>query len=381
MDRFDDFYDETEKDEEKENIGRRLTKKAKTVLLAVGLTVLLALVIIAGCFIAYGAGVAPEPVGHVIVQMESALSEAGIRVPFIGTTGGAVASPAAYEPITTPYVRPGTTSEGALDAEGNPIGASGAALTTGAAVTGGAVATPAATEPEPEPEPQIEGDASGLYPDMKVSRPANQVSTTNVVYLTFDDGPCSVTEDVLDTLADYDVKATFFVVGNRLTEATRPIIDRMVRDGHTIGVHTTTHKYKPIYASVNAYLEDFHTTYELIHDMTGQYPKIFRFPGGSINSYNVNTHTAIINEMTKRGFTYYDWNVSAGDAVSNPSEEGILLNATRGTKYKDVKKNVVVLMHDTSSLTASQLGAIIETYINEGFTFEAITPSVKPIIF
>ncbi len=70
MDRFDDFYEETEKDEEKENIGTRLTKKAKTVLLAVGLTVLLILVIIAACFIAYGAGVAPEPVNYGIVQME-----------------------------------------------------------------------------------------------------------------------------------------------------------------------------------------------------------------------------------------------------------------------------------------------------------------------
>lgn len=377
MDRFDDFYEETEKDEEKENIGTRLTKKAKTVLLAVGLTVLLILVIIAACFIAYGAGVAPEPVNYVIVQMEESLSSAGIHVPFIGTTGGAVTEPAVHEPITTPYVRPGTTSEGALDADGNPIGISGAAV-TGSAVTEEAINEP---EPELEPEPQIVGDASGLYPEMKVSRPAKQVSTTNVVYLTFDDGPCSVTEDVLDTLKEHDVKATFFLVGNRLTEATRPIVDRIVNEGHAIGVHTTSHKYKPIYASVDAYLEDFHTTYELIHDMTGQYPKIFRFPGGSINSYNANTHTAIINEMTKRGFTYYDWNVSAGDAASNPTEEGILINATRGVKYFGVQKNVIVLMHDTSSLTASQLGGIIETYETAGFTFDALSPGIKPIIF
>lgn len=377
MDRFDDFYNENEETEEKENIGQRLTKKAKTVLLAVGLTVLLILVIVAACFIAYGAGVAPEPINYVIVQMEEGLSQAGIHVPFIGTTGSAVTEPAVHEPITTPYVRPGTTSEGALDADGNPIGVSEGAVASGAAVTAAAIEP----EPEPEPEPQIEGDASGLYPEMKVSRPANQVSTTNVVYLTFDDGPCSVTEDVLDTLKEHDVKATFFLVGNRLTEATRPIVDRIVNEGHAIGVHTTSHKYKPIYASVNAYLEDFHTTYELIHDMTGTYPKIFRFPGGSINSYNSNTHTAIINEMTKRGFTYYDWNVSAGDAASNPTEESILINATRGVKYYGVQKNVIVLMHDTSSLTAAQLAGIIETYETAGFTFDALSPSIKPVIF
>ncbi len=350
-------------------------------------TILIAMVVVAACFIAYGAGMAPGPVGQIIVSMEDALSGAGIHIPFIGSTGGAVTSPDAYEPITTPYIRPGTTSEGSLDAEGNPIGeggtfGGGGALTAGAVTGGAATTTPEAVEePQAEPEKMIEGEASDLYPDMKTSRPENQISNTNVVYLTFDDGPCSVTEDILDTLAEYDVKATFFVVGNRLTEVTQPIIDRMVSEGHTIGVHTTSHKYKTIYASVNAYLEDFHTTYERIHDMTGKYPKIFRFPGGSINSYNADTHTAIINEMTRRGFTYYDWNVSAGDAASNPSEESILLNATRGTKYKDTKKNVVVLMHDTSSLTASQLGAIIETYVTEGFTFEAITQSTKPIVF
>ena len=74
------------------------------------------------------------------------------------------------------------------------------------------------------------------------------------MYLTFDDGPSKLTEDVLDVLKEKQVKATFFIVGKNLeTEQGKKILKRIVREGHAVGIHTYSHVYNRIYRSV----EDF----------------------------------------------------------------------------------------------------------------------------
>ena len=133
------------------------------------------------------------------------------------------------------------------------------------------------------------------------------------VYLTFDDGPSDRTDEILAILDKYNVKATFFVMP-RKTDVCYKRLRAIVDAGHTIGVHTYSHDYNIMYASVEAYLEDFNKAYEIVVDATGIKPDIFRFAGGSLNDRSYK----IIAEMTRRGFTYYDWNASGDDSVSSP---------------------------------------------------------------
>ena len=76
------------------------------------------------------------------------------------------------------------------------------------------------------------------------------------VYLTFDDGPSIYTDEILDILDRYHVKATFFVVGKDGSEA-EAALQRIVEDGHTLGMHSYSHKYKELYESLDSFTEDF----------------------------------------------------------------------------------------------------------------------------
>ncbi len=225
----------------------------------------------------------------------------------------------------------------------------------------------------------VSGDAASyqsIYPDMYATAVFDPVRTPGTVFLTFDDGPSSLTDGILDTLDAYGVKATFFVVGNQV--ASHPeTLKRAAESGHTIGVHTTSHSYKDIYASVEAYLTDFYITWDKVHEITGVYPQVFRFPGGSVNTYNKDVCVDIVNEMTRRGFVYYDWNVSAGDAAGNHTVESVLAAATKGS----LNNESVVLMHDTKEATAAALPSIIQSYADRGFTFSPITSGTRQVKF
>ena len=103
------------------------------------------------------------------------------------------------------------------------------------------------------------------------------------VYLTFDDGPSDNTEEILDILKKYDVKATFFVVGNT-SEHGQELLKRIVEEGHSIGIHSYSHKYSAIYDSEESFFEDFNKISDYIYDVTGVRTQICRLPGGSSNT-------------------------------------------------------------------------------------------------
>lgn len=199
------------------------------------------------------------------------------------------------------------------------------------------------------------------------------------VYLTFDDGPSSLTPKVLDILKQYGVKATFFIVYKDSDQA-KSYYKRMVDEGHTLAVHSTTHIYKQIYASVDAFLNDFEGTSNLLEDVTGTKPQLFRFPGGSINAYNRGIYMQLIAEMMRRGYTYYDWNVGSNDTAMRVSAEQIEKNVVDGVR-QNYESNV--LMHDAASNTntLAALPGIIETLQSEGYSFAALDQSVRPVTF
>ncbi|MDR3766611.1 MAG: polysaccharide deacetylase family protein [Butyricicoccus sp.] len=220
-----------------------------------------------------------------------------------------------------------------------------------------------------------------LYPEMKVDNTgAFEEGNAKAVYLTFDDGPSSNTEEILDALAERDQKATFFVVGKNI-EGREDTLKRIVDEGHTLGIHGYSHEYNKIYSSVEAFLEDFHEAYQAVYDACGVYPTVFRFPGGSVNAYNRDVYQAIIAEMIRRGFVYYDWNVSGGDATGDDlSASEICENVVDGVSDTE---HPIVLLHDASNkdATAEAVGDIVDQLLDVGRYCDKLTPNIQPVTF
>ncbi len=231
----------------------------------------------------------------------------------------------------------------------------------------------------PEFSPAVP-EYQSLYPDFYAPQPLGElVQTDGMIYLTFDDGPTANTDKILRTLAQQNVKATFFING-RSNETDFERMKEIVEQGHTLGMHSYTHNYSQIYHSVEEYLDDMYQLFVLIRDVTGETPTCFRFPGGSINSHNKGLYQELIAEMMRRGFVPHDWNISAQDATAHPlDEDEVLANVFSSAQGK---KWGVVLMHDgaAQSSTAAALDDIIEGFRERGYRFDRIQPNTMPVL-
>ena len=196
------------------------------------------------------------------------------------------------------------------------------------------------------------------------------------MYLTFDDGPSEEnTAAVLDILKEYNIQATFFVVGENVRRHPE-VARRIVEEGHTIGIHCNRHEYGELYESVDSYLADFREAHDAVYEVTGVEAKLFRFPGGSLNSYNKDVYEEIIAEMTEKGFIYFDWNGSLEDAMSKSTPEQLVENAVESTLGR---KKVVMLAHDMVYNTTLCLEDLIDSFPE--YKMEPLTEEVTPIRF
>lgn len=224
-------------------------------------------------------------------------------------------------------------------------------------------------------------DYQALYPEMKVEG-TGQFAENNAkaVYLTFDDGPSANTEAVLDALAARNQKATFFVVGKNIA-GREAVLKRAVEEGHTVGIHGYSHDYDATYASVEAFLEDFHQAYEAVYQACGVYPTVFRFPGGSVNAYSRATYQQIIAEMVRRGFVYYDWNVSSEDATGKAyTADELVSTVTQGVMQTP---HAIVLMHDAAdkTATADAVPLLLDQLTSMGYFCDKLDTDVQPVTF
>lgn len=248
---------------------------------------------------------------------------------------------------------------------------------------------PVETEPaEPTPEQAADGSSAdppsyqALYEDFYAPEPYHAtIRAEKAVYLTFDDGPSERTDEILDVLAEKDVKATFFVIGQK-DEVNLERMRRIVAEGHTIGMHSYTHDYNSVYSSVEGFLDEFYRIFCQIRDATGVTPTVFRCPGGSINGYDGGFYQEILSEMIRRGFVPYDWNVSSEDAATNRTlpVETLVSNVVDGSANKF---RSIVLFHDSASKTTSAeaIGPVIDQLRALGCTFMAITPDTMPVLY
>ena len=196
---------------------------------------------------------------------------------------------------------------------------------------------------------------------------------SKVVYMTFDDGPSENTDKILKILKKYDAKATFFVTGNN--QKYNSSIKKAADQGNTIALHTYTHDYANVYSSTTAYFEDLQKVSDMVKQITGKAPKYIRFPGGSSNTisaqYSQGIMSALDNMVHEKGYEYFDWNCSSGDAASNtvPTQD-IVRNAT-SCDYEQI----MILFHDSSpkTTTVEALPEIIKSYKERGYVFKGIS--------
>ena len=185
------------------------------------------------------------------------------------------------------------------------------------------------------------------------------------VYLTFDDGPSSNTDRILDILAQYGVKATFFVVGK---EGYADQYRRIVEDGHTLAMHSYSHRYNEVYASLDAYKADLTKLHDYLYELTGEDCRFVRFPGGSSNTVSTVSMWDVNDYLDSEDMVYFDWNVSSGDSTGGKkSVEQITSNVLDNIgKYN----NAVVLFHDAAgkTTTVDALAGIIEKILESDNT-------------
>ena len=199
------------------------------------------------------------------------------------------------------------------------------------------------------------------------------------VYLTFDDGPSIYTEDILDILDRYDVKATFFVVGKETDSAKEAMCD-IVERGHTLGMHSYSHKYSEVYASVDAFAEDFEKLQDYLKEVTGVESTVYRFPGGSSNTVSRYDMWDYADYLESRGVRFFDWNISSGDGGSVLlSVETLVKNST-----EDISQNgtSIILFHDSADkrTTVEALPIIIENILAmEDTVILPITEDTEPV--
>lgn len=193
-----------------------------------------------------------------------------------------------------------------------------------------------------------------------------------VVYLTFDDGPGPYTQELLDVLDRYNVKATFFVTNGKPDY--QNLIAEEASRGHTVAIHSASHDYSRIYQSVDAYFDDLNEMNNIILTQTGKYADIIRFPGGSSNtvsrSYCEGIMSQLVCAVEAKGFRYCDWNVSSGDAGSANTASQVICNVINGIKGRNIS---IVLQHDIKKFSVDAVEEIIQWGLSEGYTFLPIT--------
>ena len=201
----------------------------------------------------------------------------------------------------------------------------------------------------------------------KVTPPASGISDEDnlasegdihKVYLTFDNVPSEHTSEILDVLQAYGVKATFFVNGNQ-DEEMLSVYQRIVDEGHTLGMNSYSNQYSVIYQSEDAFEQDYMTLKNFLKQTTGVDSLYYRFPGGSSNEISNVNMAEFVRVLNEKGITYFDWNVSAGDTSSDYTVDDVVTNVTEGVKRY---KTSVVLLHDgdDKSTTVEALEPLIQ---------------------
>ena len=201
-----------------------------------------------------------------------------------------------------------------------------------------------------------------------------------IVFLTFDDGSSTtVTPQILKTLKDNDVRATFFVTGENIErggQEAEDLIKQSFEYGNAIANHSWTHDYHILYPNrtlnLDNFLADFKKTDDLLKKILGPYfsTRVIRCPGGHMSWKGMDQ---LDNYLNENNMASIDWNALNKDAEGKKkSADELIENAIKTSQGKDI---VVLLMHDTygKEETAKALPTIIKYFKDNGYEFKTLS--------
>ena len=202
------------------------------------------------------------------------------------------------------------------------------------------------------------------------------------VYLTFDDGPtCKNTPLLLDKLKELELPATFFVVGKLINE-NPDIMERIIKENHSVGLHTMSHNKGKCYASHESFIKENQELQELLQSKFNTKTNLIRFPFGSQNPY-LRMNKTFLEKLHKENFKIFDWHIDTIDAIRPQNDANTILQICKNQyqKYYNNNKNLIILMHTNSNnnKTIESLSLIKEHFTNLGYKFKSLNDDVKEV--
>ncbi|MDQ6600264.1 hypothetical protein E2K98_09530 [Bacillus salipaludis] len=206
----------------------------------------------------------------------------------------------------------------------------------------------------------------------------NKLKTVNsrkrTIYLTFDDGPESFSEDILAVLEKYHYKATFFMLDGNIKRYPHAV-KKMVKLGESIGIHGVTHNVKLFYASEKSVLGELNKTQYSLKTITGEDSHLIRTPYGSYPYMTKEEKQAV----SKSGYRMWDWNIDSQDWYYR--DERFVKNVIQQLKQKSKQKGpIVILMHEKRE-TLKHLPKLLDYLSKHGYESKALDDSMKPVHF
>lgn len=193
---------------------------------------------------------------------------------------------------------------------------------------------------------------SGVYIKAQCTVPTKE----KAYFLTFDDGPSEQTPAVLDVLQRHNAKAIFFIIGEK-AEKNPQHVKQIVADGHKIGNHSYCHKGMfPLMSPKNVAADIAHCN-QVLTEITGETPKLFRPPFGV-------TNPLIASGLKKTGieFRTIGWDVRSFDTMGGEVDK--IVKKITG----QLMPGSIVLLHDRMPFSAELLEKLLTATEKEGWT-------------
>lgn len=192
-----------------------------------------------------------------------------------------------------------------------------------------------------------------------------------VAYLTFDDGPDNISDELLDLLNEFDAKATFFMMEPRMKEHPKEV-QRMVDEGHGVGLHGVTHDAAEFYGSSQSLLNELNKGNQTLKDITGIDTVLIRTPYGSVPYMTEEYRETVKNN----GFKMWDWHVDSADwEIKGPGYVPKTIS-----QIEDWNQDVVILLHEQNT-TVQYLGELLDYLTENNFDLEKLDGTMQPFQF
>jgi peptidoglycan/xylan/chitin deacetylase (PgdA/CDA1 family) len=191
------------------------------------------------------------------------------------------------------------------------------------------------------------------------------------VYLSFDDGPNEYTPAILDILASYGIKATFFMLGPHIDQYPSTV-KRMINEGHAVGLHGVTHNHTLIYRTPQTVVNEMNNCNVSLKKAAGVGTNLIRVPYGSMPYMKQDYRNAVV----QAGYRMWDWNVDSTDSLGAGTDTII----KKTIEQVSTKDSAIILFHDKKT-TLQALPAVIDYLIQHGYHFKTMDSSMPPVNF